>query len=575
MGKKIVALCLGAILAAGGLSLSATSAAAQDSVQVTVSGTLLGVDGQPLVDLQVWISDDPWDGCQFPFPDGQRTQADGSFSFVFDADLEPRWPYMLCLGREYYGGPTWSLYDRVYVDLSRDLDIGVVQRAPSVKVKMRWLVDRDFIGLVNEDSTSQAHAINLDTGSVYRGNFGRWEGDGVWETLELPLGRYRFAVRTLWWDPQTWVYYPGTMSPEEGEVIDVREDMTLPQEVQANPGIVKVGKSVWGTDRDWRIESCTTDWSYDYVHEQYFDPEPNQWVLPIGSYRLALYRGDELWDWTPCIQIEPHGVYEAQWTQKARAIPPRSVTASVAEDESSGQRLYRVTAEVAPGAVNTFLPTKSYRVDVIREDSGQSVANTWVALYKNFRTPFSTDVKAALPAGRYVVSVTSSVEVDGKRLSSEPVRSASFEVSDPVPSPTPSPTSTPTPTSTPSPTPMPTSTPSPSPSPTPTPTPMPTSTPTPTAEPTSSPTASPSATASPAPVPSSSPPVVPGAPQPGPDRGAGGAPGSPRGGGSLAETGALAPPLALAIFAVAALVAAGLLRLVSRRDTQRAGQRRH
>jgi hypothetical protein len=216
VSKKIVAWCLGAILATSGLPLSATSAAAEDRVQVTVSGTLLGVDGQPIVDLPVWISDSPWEGCDWPNEYGPKTQADGSFSFVFDADPDPRWPYMLCFGDEYYGGPTWSLYDRVYVDLSQDLDVGVVQRAPSAKVTMRWLVDSGFITVVNEDSTTQAHAINLDTGSVYRGRFGGWEGDGVWETLELPLGRYRFAVRTLWWDPQTWVYYPGTMSPDEG-----------------------------------------------------------------------------------------------------------------------------------------------------------------------------------------------------------------------------------------------------------------------------------------------------------------------------------------------------------------------
>jgi hypothetical protein len=208
--------------------------------------------------------------------------------------------------------------------------------------------------------------------------------------------------------------------PGRGEIIDVREDMTLPQEVQANPGIVKVGQSPWGTDRDWRIESCTTDWSDDYVHELWPDPEPDQWILPIGSYRLALYQRDELWDWTPCLQIEPHGVYETEWTREARAIPPRSVDASAVEEESNGGSFHRITVRIAPGAVNTFLPTKTYRVDVIREDTGQSVVNRSFSSDENFRTPFTAELKTALPVGMSVVAVTSSVVVEGETLSSEP-----------------------------------------------------------------------------------------------------------------------------------------------------------
>ena len=520
--------------------------------EVRVSGTLLGVDGQPIVGLPVYIGDWDFEGCAYP-DSTHLTQVDGSFSVIYE---RPTWSErnVLCFGEEYYGGPTWNAQDAQFVDLSQDLDIGVVQREPSASVKMRWLVDRDFISVVNEDSTTQAHAINLDTGSVYRGRFGGWEDDGVWETLELPLGEYRFAVRTLWWDPQTWVYYPGTMSPVEGEIVDVREDMTLPQEVQANPGIVKVGQSAWGTGRDWRIESCTTDWSEDHVHELWPDPEPDQWILPIGSYRLALYQGEELWDWTPCLQIAPHGVYETQWSQEARAIPPRSVTAFVTEDETNGQPSHRVAVEVVPGAVNTFLPTRSYRIDVIREGNGQSVANTTTTLDENFSAPFTAELETALPAGTYLVSVTSSVVVEGETLSSEPVSSARFEVAAPTPTPTGSPSPSPMPTPTGSRTPTPTSTASPS----------PTGSPTPPAEPTPSPSASPTASTPPTVVPSPS--QDPSAPQRGPQGGAGG--------GSLAETGALAPPMALPIIAFMMVIAAGLLRVVSRRATTRAGHRR-
>ncbi|MEV8241604.1 hypothetical protein AB0O90_15285 [Microbacterium testaceum] len=545
-------------------SLAGVPQSATVSDGVTVSGILLGVDGQPIVGLPVYIGDWDFEGCRYP-DDTHQTQADGSFSFI--AELPP-WPErnVLCFGNGYYGGPTWNAQDAQFIDLSQDIDVGVVQRAPSVKVMMRWLVDRDFIGLVNEDSTTQAHAINLDTGSVYRGGFAGWEGDGVWETLELPLGRYRFAVRTLWWDPQTWVYYPGTMSPEEAEIVDVHEDMTLPQEVQANPGIVKVGESPWGSqlefswdsgpESDWWIESCTTDWSVNYVHEQYFDPEPNQWVLPIGSYRLAVHRDGELWDWTPCLQIEPNGVYETEWTQRARAIPPRAVNAFVADDRPDGKPSRRVSVEVVPGVINTFLPTDMYRVDLIREDSGQSVANTWAYLDEDFQSPFTVELDTDMPAGRYAASVTSMVRVEGRLLSSDPVRSGIFEVHDLAPSPAPSPSAFPSPPV--------------SPTPTPSASPSPTASPTPTAGPTSSPMPSPTDTASPSPVPSSLPSTTPEAPQQTPISGAGNGSASSGGSrGALAETGAAAPPLALPISALAAVMAAGLLRLVRRGPLKR------
>ena len=505
---------------------SSVVTASQSSISssgVTVSGTLLGADGQPIVGLPVYIGDWDFEGCAYP-DETHQTQADGSFSFVYD---RPTWPErsVLCLGQDYYGGPTWNAQDAQFIDLSGNVDVGVVQRAPSVKVKMRWLVDPKYIARVNEYSTTQAHAINLDTGSVYRGRFEGWEGDGVWETLELPLGRYRFAVRTLWWDPHTWVYYPGTVLPEEAEVIDVREDMTLPQEVQANPGILKLGQSPWGTYRDWRIESCTTNWSFALVLEQYGDPEPNKWILPIGSYRLALHRDGELWDWTPCNQIEPGGTHETKWTQPVSVIPPTSVSVSTVSDGEDGKR--RLVVEVVPGRLNSHVPVEGYDLEVISQDTGNGFGSKFILLQNDPRDPFTSDLVQALPAGKYIVSVTPVARIDEDWRRGTPVRSEAFELSELASSPTPTPS------------------------------------PSPTAAPT--PTTPPSATATPTPAPSSSPSATPGAPPPGPISGVGG--GSASSDESrrvLAETGAPAPPLAIPIFALAAVMAAGLLRLMGR-----------
>lgn len=570
MSKKILALGAALIVALSCATIGATAASA-DASSVTISGTLLDVNGLPVSELPVSVSSNPWDGCNYPSRSGPKTEADGSFSFSFDETYDPAKKYVLCLGIDVYGGPTWAWADRVFIDLSRDLNIGVVQRESSATVSLRWLVDRAFISLVNEDSTTQAHAINVDTGRVYRGRFDAWEGDGVWETLDVPYGRYRFAVRTLWWDEERWIYYPDSQTAEGGEIVEIGGDTSLPKEVQANPGIVKIGASPWGTDRDWQTESCTTDWSHRYAYELWPDPEPNQWVLPIGLHRFALYRDGRLWDWTECIQVEPHGIYEAEWTQEFRVIPPASVAASATEVEADGERFHQLTVGVESGPVNTYVPTYGYDITVFREGTQESFGGEWFDAPDDPGDPLTVSLRRELPAGSYVVSARAVIDSEGRFSYSDPVQSASFEVSELAPSPTPVPTPSPTSSPTASPSPSPTFSPSPTSSPSPTVAPVPT--PSPTVAPT--PTASPPATASPSPVPTPS--EVPGAPQAGPGNGGEGGTGSPHegGGGSLAKTGALTPPLALPIFAVAALMAAGLLRIVNRRAALRDGRRQN
>lgn len=511
--RKATALITALVAALAGL-IPATAASA-DGSWPRVSGTLRGADGQPIVGLKVAISSDPWWRCGNPDQGGAVTQADGSFSFLYDLDLYsgPGAKFLLCFGGEPYGGPTWANEDGVYVDLSSDLDVGVVQRAPEAKISLTWTMDERVYDSGNEDSTSNAHAVNLDTGRVYRGRYDTYNPAGTLETIDVPLGRYKVGVDSLWFDPETWIYYPGVTTADDAAVVDVSEDVTLPGSIDATPAVVSLYDSDWGDKQTWQIESCTSDWKD--INPTRIWGTSYEYGVPVGTFRFAVVRDGERVDWTDCIQTSVGGSYRLEWKNSGPAVAPRYVSAGVG----------RATLIVffLPGEMDPQSPTLNYRVSVRNEQTG-IVAEVGEAVGDQLvpENGLTASFPFALQPGVYRALVTGVRGTGAAAILSEPTRSRPFTVG-------------------------------------------PTSSPTPTASPTPSVSPSPSSSATEAvagPTPTD--------PRGGSSSGVGTRSGK---GGSLAATGVLAPPVALPMFALVALMAGGVFRFLSRRSGMPAGRR--